>query len=141
MKSSSQTSIADVIEFSFKNFTEKEGQLVPITGGHDVDFVMKRIFYVYGVPKGETRGKHAHHECSQVLVCLSGSVTVKVDDGTDIYKSVLLNRPHKAVHIPAGIWAEETYGDNCVLLVLCSHKYAQADYIHDYKEFVEWKKS
>lgn len=141
MKPSSQTSIEDVIEFSFKNFTEKEGQLVPITGGHDVDFVMKRIFYVYGVPSGETRGKHAHHQCEQVLVCLNGSVTCKLTDGSDNWKQVVLDSPNKAIHVPAGIWAEETYGDSAVLLVICSHKYAKADYIHDFEEFQEWKKS
>ena len=139
-KKAIENTIDDVLEFSFRYFTETEGNLVPVTSEHDVDFDIKRVFYTWDVPHGELRGQHAHHQCEQVIVCLKGELVVEVDDGVN-KKIVTLNSPEKALYIPTGIWAQETYNNEAIMLAFCSNKYAKADYINDYEEFLEWRRS
>ena len=129
--------IDDAKSFLFKVFNN-DGNLVPVTGKKEVPFDINRIFYVWGVPDKEVRGKHAHYECDQIIICLSGKLKVLLDDGKE-RKIQTLSGPGQGLLVPAGIWAVETYYDNAVMLVLCSHDYNAEDYIHSYKEFVKWK--
>jgi dTDP-4-dehydrorhamnose 3,5-epimerase-like enzyme len=135
-----KTNIDDVVYIYLKNYSEKGGKLVPVHTSDDFDFSIKRFFYVFDVPDNDTRGKHAHHRCDQILIAVSGTVDVLVRDGTR-EATHTLNRPNKALWIPPGIWAEETYCEDSVLLVLCSHRYARADYMNDWEEFKQWKAS
>lgn len=141
MLNAKTTTVNDIIEFFATTFEEKEGCLVPLTGGEGIIFPIKRVFYAYGVPKGVTRGKHAHHNCEQILISINGALDITIKDGEHQVK-LLMNSPNHALYVPAGLWCEEEYhGKESIMLVLCSHKYAKADYINDWGEYVEWKTS
>ncbi len=134
------TTVHDVTLFSYSEYIEEEGKLVPITGEEGITFPIKRAFYAYDVPNGVVRGKHAHHRCAQILICLKGNLVITVKDGVQ-EKEFTLNHPKQALYIPVGIWCEEQYNDDAIMLALASHKYAKADYIEDFEQYKEWKQS
>jgi dTDP-4-dehydrorhamnose 3,5-epimerase-like enzyme len=102
----------------------------------DCPFEPRRIFAVYDVPSESLRGEHAHRECHQFLVCLAGSITCSVDDGTT-RDEIVLDGPGTAIHIPPMVWGTQwRYTRDAVLLVLASHPYDAEDYIRDYDEFL-----
>jgi dTDP-4-dehydrorhamnose 3,5-epimerase-like enzyme len=102
----------------------------------DVPFSPRRYFLVRDVPTGETRGAHAHRECAQFLVCITGSCAVVVDDGENRLE-VTLDRPTRALYVPPMIWATQyKYTRDAVLLVLASHPYEANDYIREYDKFL-----
>ena len=116
------------------------GNITVIQGDDDLLFKVKRVFYLYDIPGGESRGAHAHKECHQFLVAASGSFEVMLDDGKN-KRTVLLNRPYFGLHIPPGIWAaEQGFSSGSICLVLTSHKYNEADYIRNYHEYLEYKR-
>jgi len=130
----------DVKTFRFRKFIEDDGNLIPIEGGSDVPFDIKRIFYVYGVHDQDNRGKHAHYKTQQILICLQGELEVIVDDGY-MKKTITLNKKNQAVLIPEMIWDEQTYlTKDTILLVLCNTHYDVDDYINDYDDFKKLKK-
>ena len=101
-----------------------------------VPFNVKRIFYLYDIPGGESRGAHAHKECHQFLLAASGSFEVHLDDGKE-NRIVNLNRADLGLHIPPGIWASEmNFSSGAVCLVLASHPYDESDYIRIYDNFL-----
>lgn len=102
----------------------------------DVPFVPQRYFLVHDVPSIETRGAHAHRQCAQFLVCVTGACSVLVDDGAHRME-IRLDRPRLAVYVPPMTWTVQyKYTSDAALLVLASHRYDAADYIRDYDEFV-----
>lgn len=104
--------------------------------GDGIPFTARRWFLVYNVPSREVRGEHAHRECHQFLVCVSGRVSVAVDDGVN-RAEVLLDSPALGLYVPPLVWASEyRYEDDAVLLVLASHPYDPDDYIRDYESFL-----
>jgi hypothetical protein len=99
-------------------------------------FDVKRVFYIYDIPGGENRGAHAHKECHQFLVAVSGSFEVEMDDGIN-KRTVVLNRPYYGLHIPPGIWASEKgFSSGSICLVLTSMDYNENDYIRSYTQFL-----
>ena len=115
------------------------GNLTPIESGLDVPFEIKRVFYQYDVPGGESRGAHAHINDWQFLIAVSGAFDVYVDDGKDS-KVFTLNRPYYGLLVPSGIWsAEQEFSSGSVCLVLTDNGYDAADYIRDYDEFLRYK--
>lgn len=101
----------------------------------DIPFAVKRYFIVHSVPAGKVRGEHAHKECHQFMLCVSGSVKVRIDDGRNSAE-VILNQPHEGLYIPPGVWGVQyDYSSDARLLVYASHYYDRADYIFDYDEF------
>ena len=122
-----------LIELS--KISDPRGNLSIIEANKEIPFDIKRVFYLYDVPTGESRGAHAHKELFQFLVCLSGSFDVELDDG--INKSIIhLNRPWKGLLIPPMIWAAETNFDpGSVCLVITSDIYKETDYIRNYDEY------
>lgn len=99
-------------------------------------FTIQRVFYLYDIPGGESRGAHSHKECHQFLVAASGSFEVQLDDGRN-KRTILLNRPYYGLHIPPGIWAsEQGFSSGAVCLVLTSHLYDPEDYIRDYSQYL-----
>lgn len=105
----------------------------------NIAFDIKRIFYIYDIPPGQTRGMHAHKYCHEVLVATNGSFRVELDDGTT-KKNVVLDRPDYGLYIPPGIWATETeYSSGTVCLVLASDVYDAENYIHTYSEFKKYR--
>jgi UDP-2-acetamido-3-amino-2,3-dideoxy-glucuronate N-acetyltransferase len=113
------------------------GQLSFGEYGTHLPFIPKRYFIVYGVPTTEIRGEHAHRELHQFLVCVTGSVSVVVDDGIH-REEVLLSNPGIGLHIPPMTWGiQYKYSSDAVLLVLASDVYRAGDYIRDYDEFLK----
>jgi uncharacterized RmlC-like cupin family protein len=118
---------------------DRNGHITAINNDREIPFGVKRIFYLYDIPGGESRGAHAHKECHQFLVAASGSFEVLLDDGIT-KRQVLLNRPDLGLHIPPGIWASEiNFSSGSICLVLASHEYNELDYIRDYDEYLEYK--
>ncbi|WP_276835150.1 GNAT family N-acetyltransferase, partial [Chryseobacterium cucumeris] len=103
-------------------------------------FNVKRIFYLYDIAGGESRGAHSHKECHQFLIAASGSFEVSLDDGK-FKRQVFLNRPDLGLHIPPGIWASEiNFSSGAICLVLASHTYNENDYIRNYEDFLNFNK-
>lgn len=102
-------------------------------------FQVERIFYLFDIVGGESRGAHAHKECHQFLIAASGSFEVQLDDG--VYKrQVFLNRPNIGLHILPGIWASEmNFSSGAICLVMASHKYDETDYIRSYGHYLTYK--
>lgn len=113
------------------------GALLPIDLPADLPFAPQRVFFVHNVPSKEVRGEHAHRECEQFLICLSGSVSCIVDDGKT--RSIhVLNDPSLGLYMPRMTWGTQyDYSPDAVLIVFASHPYDDADYIRDYEEFRE----
>jgi dTDP-4-dehydrorhamnose 3,5-epimerase-like enzyme len=119
----------------FPKITDFRGNLSFIEENNQIPFQIKRVYYLYDVPSGATRGGHAHKALQQIIIALSGSFDVVLDDG--VTKSAyFLNRPHYGLYIPPGIWRElENFSSNSVALSLVSAVYDESDYIRDYKVF------
>lgn len=118
---------------------EPEGNLTYIYNNIHIPFKVKRVFYSYDIPGGESRGAHAHKECHQFLIAASGSYEVVLNDGIN-KRTITLNRPFYGLHIPPGIWAEEQgFSSGSICLVLASHGYDENDYIRDYNDFLKYR--
>ena len=118
---------------------DRNGRLTAINNSAEIPFDIKRIFYLYDIPGGESRGAHAHRKCHQFLVAASGAFEVMLDDG-NIRRQVQLNLPTIGLHIPPGIWASEVnFSSGSICLVLASTVYDEEDYIREYTVFKEWK--
>lgn len=117
---------------------DRNGHITAINNNVELPFAVKRIFYLYDIPGGESRGAHAHKECHQFLVAASGSFEVLLDDGKT-KRQVLLNRPDLGLHIPSGIWASEiNFSSGSICLVLASDVYDEKDYIRSYDEYLKF---
>lgn len=115
--------------------SDSRGSLGFAQEGREIPFPVKRLFYLYAVPPGASRGSHAHREQHQLLVMLSGSCEVLVDDGS-VRRSLVLDSPSVALHVPPLIWLElSSFSAAAVCAVLASGVFDEADYIRDYAEF------
>ncbi len=116
------------------------GNITAINNGQGViPFRLKRVFYLYDIQGGASRGAHAHKECDQFLIAASGAFEVLLDDGS-VKRQVMLNKPYYGLHIPPGIWAQEiNFSSGAVCLVLTSQEYAEDDYIRDYQQFLDFQ--
>ena len=118
--------------------TDPRGNLTVAEQMKNVPFDIKRAYWVYDVPAGESRGGHAHKQLRQLVVALSGSFTVTLDDGKE-RTTVLLNHPYQALLIETGIWRTlDDFSSGAVCLVLASELYDPDDYIYDYDEFIAY---
>jgi hypothetical protein len=114
---------------------DRNGHITSINNNVEIPFDINRVFYLYDIPGGESRGAHAHKECHQFLIAASGSFEVLLDDGKT-QRQVLLNKPDLGIHIPPGVWASEiNFSSGAICLVLASHEYNETDYIRDYNEY------
>lgn len=103
-------------------------------------FEFKRVYYLFDVPSNSFRGGHSHSNQREVLIALSGSFEVVLNDGIE-KKSFLLNKPNVGLMIPTGIWRElQNFSSGSVCLVFASDVFEEADYIRDFDEFLESKK-
>ena len=120
---------------------DRNGHITSVNNKVELPFAVRRIFYLYDIPGGESRGAHAHKECHQFLVAVSGSFEVILDDGKT-KRQILLNRPNLALYIPPGIWASEiNFSSGSICLALASHEYNEGDYIRDYVEYLDYIQS
>ena len=127
---------ARIIEFP--KICDPRGNLSFVEGGRHVPFSIQRVFYIYDVPVGETRGGHAHYVCQTVLIAVSGSLSVRLTDG--VSEQVFhLDRSNKGLLIPAGVWdVMENFTTGTVVLALASHQYEEEDYIRDFDRYCEY---
>ena len=115
---------------------EPRGNLTFVEGGRHVPFDIQRVYYLYDVPGGAERGGHAHKELHQLIIAMSGSFDVVLDDGQD-KKRFQLNRSFSGLYICPMIWRElNNFSSGSVCMVLASNKYAEEDYFRDYSEFI-----
>lgn len=122
-----------------RHHSERNGNLTVVENGLTLPFNVKRAYYIYDVPGGESRGAHAHKELEQLIVAASGSFTVTLDDGK-CKRSFFLNRPYQGLYVKPGLWRDlEDFSSGAVAMVLASEVYKREDYIRDYKEFVEFR--
>jgi dTDP-4-dehydrorhamnose 3,5-epimerase-like enzyme len=120
---------------NFPKITDYRGNLSFIEENQQIPFQIKRVYYLYDVPSGATRGGHAHKALQQVVIALSGSFDVILDDGYQ-RRSFFLNRPHYGLYIPPKVWRElENFSSNSVALSLVSEVYDESDYVRDYDDF------
>ena len=118
---------------------DQRGNLSVVEGGDLVPFDIKRLYYLYDVPGGATRGGHAHKNLRQLIIAASGSFDVVLDNGKTRQK-YSLNRSYKGLYIPTMIWREiENFSSGAVCMVLASEHYDESDYIYDYNEFLKLK--
>lgn len=126
-----------VVDLGKINFAE--GNLTVVENNGQFPFEVRRIFYLFDIAGGESRGAHSHKECHQFLIAVSGSFEVALDDGK-FKRQVFLNRPDIGLHIEPGVWASEiNFSSGAICLVLASHIYKETDYIRDYNEFLNFR--
>ena len=129
-----------VIELD-RHHSPRKGDISVVENGITVPFETKRVYYLYDVPGGVERGGHAHKQLKQLIVAVSGSFTVTLDDGS-IKRSFTLNRPYMGLYVVPGIWRTlEDFSSGSVCLVLASEKYDSADYIRSYDQFIDYKQT
>ena len=116
---------------------DSRGSLIAVEGCSSIPFPIKRVYYIFGTKPGVVRGKHAHVSLNQLLVCVHGSCTVVLDDGSERIEVPLCD-PTDGLIIGPMIWREmKDFSHDAVLLVLASEPYNEADYIRDYNVFLE----
>lgn len=112
------------------------GNLTVVENYDPIPFAIRRTYYLYDIPGGESRGGHSHSHLLQLLVAISGSFDVVLDDGVE-QKRFTLNRPYQGLLIVPGIWRVlEDFASGSVCLCLASEHYAEADYVRDYDQFL-----
>jgi hypothetical protein len=133
------SSVYDCTIIELDKHHHAKGNITVVENNATIPFEVRRTYYLYDVPGGESRGGHAHKELRQLIVAASGSFTVTLDDGK-VKRSFLLNRPYQGLLIVPGIWRTlDDFSSGAVCLVLASQPYDKADYIRDYNEFVKYK--
>jgi dTDP-4-dehydrorhamnose 3,5-epimerase-like enzyme len=121
----------------FPKIEEPRGSLTFIEGERHIDFDIKRVYYVYDVPGGADRGGHAHKELHQLLIAMSGSFDVVVDDGVNRQR-FHMNRSYYGLYIPPMVWRDiNNFSSGSVCMVLASAYYDEADYYRERDDFVK----
>ncbi len=134
-----KVSVFDCALIHLPKIGDRNGNITSVNNSLEIPFSIKRLFYLYDIPGGESRGAHAHKTCHQILIAASGSFEILIDDG-NARKQVQLNRPNMGLYILPGIWAcEVNFSSGSICLVLASEKYYEEDYIRDYNEFMDFK--
>ena len=121
---------------SLPKIYDPRGNLTFIEGGSHLDFDIRRVYYLYDVPGGAVRGGHAHKELRQLIIAMSGSFDVLLDDGQE-KKTFHLNRSYEGLYVCPMIWRElDNFSSGSVCMVLASNYYDEADYYRDYDQFL-----
>ena len=124
--------------FTFPPHGDDRGQLVAIEEGIDLPFDVRRVYYIYDTLPGVRRGFHAHLKLEQILLCVSGSCKIHLDDGHETAE-VILDKPNEGLYISNNMWREMyDFSEGAVLLVLASEHYDERDYIRDYNTFLKY---
>jgi hypothetical protein len=117
--------------------SDPRGNLTFIEGGKHIPFGIERVYYLYDVPGGADRGGHAHKQLEQLIVAMSGSFDVVVDDGAE-KKRYHLNRSYSGLYIPPMIWrAIDNFSSGSVCMVLASRHYEESDYLREYSRYLD----
>ena len=128
-------SVYDAAIIQFPKILDDRGNLTFLEEGQHIPFRISRVYWIYDVPGGESRGSHAYWKLQEVIIALSGSFEVFLDDGM-AQKTVTLNRAYYGLYVPNMIWRRmQHFSTNAVALVIASLPYDKDDYIRDYAEF------
>lgn len=126
-----------LLQFSINH--REVGNITSINGGVELPFSIQRVYYLYDVPGGESRGGHGHKALQQLIVAASGSFDVIVNDGS-VKRTFSLSRPNVGLLMPPGLWRElDNFSSGSICLVLASLPYDEEDYLRDYQTFLDWK--
>ena len=121
----------------FNLLGDERGSLVSLEGNVNLPFEIKRTYYIFGTKKDVARGFHAHKNLKQVAICINGSCTMIMDNGSE-RTEIKLNDPTQGIVIDTMQWHEmHDFSQDCILLVLASDYYKEDDYIRNYEEFVK----
>ena len=125
----------DVKIIQLPKILDERGNLSVIEEVKDIPFEIKRTYWIYDVPGGESRGGHAYKENQEFIIALSGSFDVILDDGKE-KKNFPLNRSYYGLYVPKGLWRQlDNFSTNSLALILASTEYDRNDYIYDYEQF------
>lgn len=125
---------------NLQRITDVRGNLTVAQGLTDVPFEIRRAYWVYDVPGGESRGGHAHKHCREFIIAVSGAFSVTLDDGKE-RQSILLNHPYQGLLVETNIWRTlDDFSSGAVCLVLASEDFDESDYIRDYDEYLAYTK-
>ncbi|MBQ3058124.1 MAG: WxcM-like domain-containing protein [Clostridia bacterium] len=130
----------EIIKYTFLPHGDERGQLVAIEALRDLPFEFKRVYYIYDTKDGVRRGFHAHYDLEQILICVSGSCKIHLDNGFET-EEVLLDKPSEGLYIANNMWREMyDFTKDAVLLVIASRPYEESDYIRNYDDFIKMVK-
>ena len=135
-----KTTVYDCSMVEMDKHHHETGNITVIEIGKTIPFDVKRVYYLYDIPGGESRGAHAHKELKQLIIAASGSFEVTLDDG-NVKRTFTLNRPYQGLLVVPGIWRElNNFSSGAVCLVMASLPYDEKDYIREYDHFINYKK-
>lgn len=124
-----------------RHFSDRKGCLTVVENGITLPFNVKRAYYLYDVPGGESRGSHAHKQLSQLIVAALGSFNVTLSDG-ESKRTFFLNHPYQGLLVPPGLWRDLfDFSSGAICLVLASEVYKEDDYLRDYNEFLSFRQN
>lgn len=130
-----QELLSGVEQIVFAPHGDERGRLTAIEGEEDIAFPIRRIYYISDVPAGAIRGRHAHMDLRQVLICVKGSCVIDLDNGVNCV-SVRLSADGNGIYIHGLIWREmRDFSSDCVLMAIVDRKYDRKDYIFEYERF------
>lgn len=134
-----KTTVYDCSIVELSKHHSEVGNLTVVENSKTVPFDVKRLYYLYDVPGGESRGGHAHKQLRQLITAASGSFSIVLDDG-EVKRTVTLNHPYEGLLVVPGIWRDLVdFSSGSVLLCLASEKYDENDYIRNYEDFKAYK--
>lgn len=134
-----KSSVYDCSIIELDKHHHAKGNITVVENRMTVPFDVKRAYYLYDIPGGESRGGHAHKKLRQLVVAASGSFSVTLDDGK-VKRTFLLNRPYQGLLVVPGIWRTlDDFSSGAVCLVLASMEYEEEDYVRDYEFFLKIK--
>ncbi len=132
--------LSEVNLIELSKITDPRGNLTVAQSKEKIPFDIKRVYWVYDVPSGEYRGGHAHKQCKEVIVALSGSFHVTLDNGQE-KRTFLLNHPYEGLLVDVNTWRTlDDFSSGAVCLVLASEPFEEDDYIREYDDFLTYVK-
>jgi len=133
------STVYDCTNITLPKNHQLNGNLTVVNNNIEIPFDINRIYYLYDVPGGLSRGGHAHKELQQLIIALSGSFDLILDDGK-VKRTFNLSRPNSGVYVPSGLWRElDNFSSGSICMVLASQEYDENDYFRNYENFLEWK--
>ncbi len=128
--------MSDTRLIDLPRINDPRGNLSFVEGGNHIPFDIKRVYYLYDVPGGATRAAHGHKKLQQVMIAMSGSFDVTLDDGVD-RRRYQLNRSYYGLYVPPMMWRDlDNFSSGAVCLVLASEVYEESDYFRNYQDFI-----
>ena len=134
-----KSTLSEIQLINLPKIEDPRGNLSFIEEEKHIPFKIERIYWIYDVPGGQVRGGHAFKKQKELIVALSGSFDILVDDGKE-QKIYSLNRSYYGLYLPAGLWREmQNFSTNSLAMVLSSTIFSEADYIREYPDFLKYK--